>query len=79
MINWLRSKWYARCRRVDLEILWPICKTEAMADWQRRHREDDLDQILMNARIAFWLHCSLDPAWLWIGEEATWDFIQELE
>ena len=51
----LRKWWYARCRRIDLDILWPICLRGA----------NDLDHALA----AFAIHCFSDPAWLELGED----------
>ena len=47
--------WYARCRRIDLDILWPICRKGA----------NDID----HAMAAFATHCFNDPAWLDLGED----------
>ena len=44
-----------RRRRIDLEILWPACKSNAR----------DLD----HAKAAFAFHAHNDPAWLALGEE----------
>lgn len=49
MIAWLRDWWWARQRRIDLQILWPACKEIA----------EDLD----GARAAFFYHAVNDPAW----------------
>jgi len=53
MIRWLRDLYYAKLRRLDLEILWPQCREHAA----------NLEQ----ARAAFARHASSDPAWLILG------------
>jgi|HubBroStandDraft_6_1064221.scaffolds.fasta_scaffold00530_43 hypothetical protein len=65
MFNWILGKYYARLRRMDMEILWPICLKEAK----------DLD----HAKGAFYWHAMHDPAWLILGEEAIVAFIDKLE
>ena len=55
MIRWLIDKWYARLRRIDLDILWPTCREQA----------PDLD----HARAAFAVHAFHGRAWLWLGED----------
>lgn len=56
--------WRARQRRIDIEILWPICRRGA----------NDLD----HAKAAFAVHAFNDPAWLELGEDAMLDFIDGL-
>jgi len=65
MINWLLSIWYARCRKIDMEILWPICLKHA----------PDLD----HAKMAFAVHAFNDPAWLFLGRDAVYRFIDDLQ
>jgi hypothetical protein len=60
IMNW----WWARMRRIDLEILWPTCKREAR----------DLD----HAKSAFAYHAYNDRAWLCLGEDALFAAIDEL-
>jgi hypothetical protein len=55
--------WHARQRRIDLDILWPICRREA----------NDLD----HAKAAFAVHAYHDPAWLELGDE-LFPFIDRL-
>jgi hypothetical protein len=55
--------WHARQRRIDLDILWPICRREA----------NDLD----HAKAAFAVHAYHDPAWLELGDE-LFPFIDSL-
>jgi hypothetical protein len=61
----MRSWWRARQRRIDLDILWPICVRGA----------NDLD----HAKAAFAVHAFNDPAWLALGEDEMLDFIDRLE
>jgi hypothetical protein len=56
--------WHARQRRIDLDILWPICRREA----------NDLD----HAKAAFAVHAYRDPAWLELGEDDLFAFIDRL-
>jgi hypothetical protein len=55
MMFWIVRWWRKWQRNVDLEILWPVCKTKA------RNLED--------AREAFLLHAKLDPAWQDMSEQ----------
>jgi hypothetical protein len=55
--------WHARQRRIDLDILWPICRREA----------NDLD----HAKAAFAVHAYHNPAWLELGDE-LFPFIDRL-
>jgi hypothetical protein len=61
----LRAWWYARLRRIDIEILWPTCVREA----------GDLD----HAKAAFAVHAFHDRAWLWLGEDEIIRRIEALE
>lgn len=66
MFRIIRSWWRSRQRRLDLAILWPICKQHA--------------RNLNCARVAFAIHAFNDPAW--VGEYEEWqliDIIGELE
>jgi hypothetical protein len=60
IVNW----WRAYQRRIDLDILWPICLRGA----------NDLD----HAAAAFAVHCFNDPAWLALGEDEIVRRINEL-
>jgi hypothetical protein len=60
----LREWWDARRRKIDIEILWPCCKTQA----------EDLDQ----ARMAFACHAFYDPAWQSLGHNEIAKRIGEL-
>jgi hypothetical protein len=53
VIRWLINYWCAYQRRLDKEILWPICKRET----------ESLD----DARNVFMVHVSIDPAWASLG------------
>lgn len=61
----IRGWWRARQRRIDMQILWPICVQGA----------NDLD----HAKAAFAIHAFTDPAWLELGEDALFDAIDRLE
>lgn len=52
MFRWLIGQYYARLRRLDIEILWPTLKDQAA----------DLD----HARLAFIVHAMGDPAWTFL-------------
>lgn len=60
----LRAWWRARVRRLDLEILWPLCRAGAR----------DIDY----ARAAFAIHAFNDPAWRELGEDELIAFIDRL-
>lgn len=49
MIGALGRWWRKRQRRIDLEILWPVCKENS--------------ETIFQARAAFTMHCYMDPAW----------------
>lgn len=51
--RFILSWWHARQRRIDIDILWPICV----------HRANNLD----HAKAAFAVHAFHDPAWLELG------------
>jgi hypothetical protein len=61
MIEWLLSFWYRRCRKLDMQILWPSCVRLA----------PDLDR----AKAAFAVHALNDKAWLVLGEDQVISFI----
>jgi hypothetical protein len=61
----MRKWWHARQRRIDMDILWPICLKGA----------NDLD----HAKAAFAYHCFNDPAWQELGERDIFNFIDRLE
>lgn len=65
MIWWLKDWWYARLRKIDMEVLWPTCLAGAR----------DLD----HAKAAFAVHAFNDPAWLFLGRNAIHQIINGLE
>lgn len=54
-MKWLLALWYRRCRRLDVQLMWPACKQAT--------------QDLSRARAAFACHALNDRAWLVLGEE----------
>ena len=61
----IRVWWRARQRRLDTQILWPICVQGA----------NDLD----HAKAAFAMHAFNDPAWLELGEDEIIQVIDRLK
>jgi hypothetical protein len=59
-----RAWWRARRRAIDLELLWPACKTQA----------SDID----HAKAAFAAHAFHDTAWLELGADEIVRRIEEL-
>ena len=57
--------WRARQRKIDMDILWPICCKGA----------NDID----HAKAAFATHAFNDPAWQALGEAEIFRRIDELE
>jgi hypothetical protein len=66
LIAFFRDWWYARCRKQDLDLLWPLCKEKANGD-------------LAVAKKAFGYHAYLDHAWLCLGREHIHRIIDSLE
>jgi hypothetical protein len=64
MIRWLFGLWYARLRRIDIELLWPTCRDKA--------------QNLDHARAAFAVHAFHDRAWLVLGDDEILEIIDGL-
>jgi hypothetical protein len=64
-MRWLLSKWHARLRHIDTEILWPSCRDQA----------SDLD----HAKDAFAAHAFHDHAWASLGEAEVYRIIDGLE
>lgn len=62
--DWILARWYARCRALDLEILWQSCKAQA----------PDLD----HAKMAFAVHAYNDPAWMSLGRDEVYRRIDQL-
>ncbi len=55
MGDWVWARWYARCRRLDVQLLWPSCLAQAPN--------------LNMARAAFAIHAFADPAWTALGTQ----------
>lgn len=55
----------ARCRAIDLQILWPLCVEQAR----------DLD----HAKAAFAVHAFNDPAWMCLGDQEVTRIIDGLK
>lgn len=49
VVNWMARWWRGAQRRTDMSTLWPACKRHAAS--------------LDDAKMAFYLHASNDPAW----------------
>jgi hypothetical protein len=68
------SWWRAYQRKIDLNVLWPICKREAAAQF------DNPETALQLARAAFAVHVFNDPAWkLAMDEDSIIEFVDQLE
>lgn len=65
MMRWILNWWYARQRKIDLEILWPVCREQA----------SDLE----HAKSAFAVHAYSDTAWLVLGEAEIYRIIDTLK
>ena len=65
MIRRLAGWYFARCRRLDIKLLWPACVKQANGDM-------DI------ARMCFAIHAYNDPAWLFLGREAIYHAIDDL-
>ena len=63
-MRWLRRMWHKRQRGIDLQILWPACKSKA----------PDMDR----AKAAFAVHAFNDDAWLELGEPEICRIIEGL-
>jgi hypothetical protein len=73
LIGWLLGLWRAYQRAIDLQLLWPVCKREALAQC------DDPDMALQWARVAFATHAMADPAWRCLSAVEVIDRIDRLE
>lgn len=62
--NNLLSRYYSRQRKIDLQILWPVCLDQAMT--------------LAQAKAIFAAHAYKDPAWLVLGEKQIFEIIDKL-
>jgi len=58
---------YAITRRIDRDILWPACKTEALR--RRSEMGWSLQDALNHAKAAFAVHAFKDAGWQWLGDE----------
>ena len=57
--------WHALNRKTDMNTLWPACR--------------DLSEDMNEARMAFYLHVSNDPAWTkYYSREDLIDFVGQL-
>lgn len=65
MRGFLKDWWYQRCRRLDLELLWPECLAHA--------------KNLEYAKVAFAFHCFHDKAWLHLGKPHIEAVLNSLE
>ena len=61
--SWIRGTWQKRQRKLDVEMLWPICLEKAAGDQER-------------ALYAFMIHVKQDPAWK--GMDSLEEVRQEL-
>jgi hypothetical protein len=65
LYDFIAAKWHARQRRIDMQILWPLCvKQASSAD---------------HAKAAFALHAYNDPAWTCLGEDEIYRIIEGLQ
>ncbi len=65
MIRWLRNKWYAQKRDIDIKILWPSCVAQA--------------KDIHHAKAAFAAHAFNDPAWDSLGHDGIVRVIDNLK
>lgn len=63
--SWLGGIWHRQQRRIDLQILWPVCKKQA----------NDIE----HAKALFACHAFNDNAWLILGDEGIKKVIDELQ
>jgi len=61
----LMSWYYKRCRRIDIQTLWPACCREAEMDATK-------------AKLAFAYYAFHDPAWMILGAEEIYRRIDAL-
>lgn len=59
LLDRLLAPWHWQQRRMDLMILWPACRREALARGLG----------MAEAKAAFAVHCFRDHPWLVLGEE----------
>lgn len=65
LFRFFRSLWNQRRRRIDLQILWPVCKANAKS--------------LEAAKVAFSAHVYNDPAWAELDGEHLRQIVAALE
>lgn len=75
MIAWIEKLWRKRQRGFDERFLWPTCKEAA----QEVYTNVPLDDWMIEARKAFFVHCMMDDAWTkdMTSKEIT-DYIMKL-
>jgi hypothetical protein len=64
MIKCILGIWYAHLRKIDVDILWPVC----------RDNSPNLD----TAKAVFAIHVLNDEAWLILGEDEIYHQIDLL-
>ena len=64
VIRWFLGLWYARLRRIDIELLRPTCRDQAR----------NID----HAKAAFAVHAFNDRAWLFLGHDKIIEIIDGL-
>jgi hypothetical protein len=64
MLKLLLNLWHARTRRLDVQLLWPSCKSQAPD--------------IHHAKAAFACHAFNDPSWLALGHDEICRRIEEL-
>jgi hypothetical protein len=64
-VKWLRQLWYAQHRATDIRVLWRACCLNAGS--------------LEEARAAFLIHCSIDPAWQSISRDEMLKIVNALK
>jgi hypothetical protein len=55
MYMWIKKLWYAHLRRIDIQVLWPLCKEKS--------------ESLGHAKAIFAVHAVHDRAWLILGTD----------
>lgn len=63
--GWVMRLWRARQRRLDVELLWPVCIAEA-----RGHRG--------GAERAFLMHMDIDPAYAGLSDNDKRQILNDL-
>jgi hypothetical protein len=65
-VEWMADFYAQRMRRIDLDILWPVCKEESGGRLER-------------ARMAFKMHTAIDPSWHRLGEDRINEIVDGLQ